>query len=300
MNGAVIEVRCRLLEALTEERPDLLDSLEVAALGRDAEAMRRRIVEELNVARSATEALQQHSPAVSGLQRELASPAAWHTARLEVAGVVHSAEGVLAGDWWAPHLRPDGTTSIVIADVSGHGTAAGLVALRFKHRLLALLDTDLPLGNAFTIAATGLVDDPERFVACLCLVVDPVAQQVTWVNAGHPPGLLVRGATAEAPLHLEPTGPIVSSLTTGWAVRTEQMRVGDLLMLATDGILEARDGQGREFGEVRLLDTIRKRRPATAADAVGECMEAVRHFAVDVRRDDVTCVAVRLLDDTRR
>ena len=273
---------------------------EVAALGRDAEAMRRRIVEELNIARSATEALQQHSPAVSGLQRELASPAAWHTARLEVAGVVHSAEGVLAGDWWAPHLRPDGTTSIVIADVSGHGTAAGLVALRFKHRLLALLDTDLPLGNAFTIAATGLVDDPERFVACLCLVVDPVAQQVTWVNAGHPPGLLVRGATAEAPLHLEPTGPIVSSLTTGWAVRTEQMRVGDLLMLATDGILEARDGQGREFGEVRLLDTIRKRRPATAADAVGECMEAVRHFAVDVRRDDVTCVAVRLLDDTRR
>ena len=45
------------------------------------------------------------------------------------------------------------------------------------------------------------------------------------MNAGHPPGLLLRSATAEAPLHLEPTGPIVSSLTTGWAVRTEPMRV---------------------------------------------------------------------------
>ncbi len=272
---------------------------EVAALGRDAEAMRRRIVEELDVARSATEALDQHSPAVAGLQRELASPTAWRTGQLDVAGVVHSAEGVLAGDWWAPHLRPDGTTSIVLADVSGHGTSAGLVALRFKHRLMALLDTDLPLGDAFTIATTGLDEDPERFVACLCLVVDPATQQVSWVNAGHPPGLLLRGATTEAPVHLDPTGPIVGPLTTGWEVRTVSVRTGDLLLLCTDGILEARDEQGREFGEERLLDALRHRRPGTAADAVGDCLEAARHFAVDVRRDDVTCVAVRLLDDTR-
>ena len=77
------------------------------------------------------------------------------------------------------------------------------------------------------------------------------------------------------------------------------VRTGDLLLLCTDGILEARDEQGREFGEERLLDALRHRRPGTAADAVGDCLEAARHFAVDVRRDDVTCVAVRRLGDTR-
>ena len=143
---------------------------EVAAVGRDAESMRRRIVAELEAARAATEALTQHSPVVSLLRSELTSHPRAEENGLEVAGMVLSAEGVLAGDWWEAFRRPDGTTALVIADVSGHGAEAGLVAFALKQRIMALLDSDLDLADAFELAARR-PEDAERFLSCLVVVV---------------------------------------------------------------------------------------------------------------------------------
>ena len=161
---------------------------EVAAIARDAENMRRRIVAELDATRGATEALSQHSPVVAALRGELAARTDTVVGGLEIAGAVQSAEGVLAGDWWEALHRPDGSTALVLTDVSGHGAEAGLVAFGFKQRLTALLDTGLDLGAAFTLAARRTDSDDERFLSCLVVVVDPFAGELQWINAGHPPG----------------------------------------------------------------------------------------------------------------
>jgi serine phosphatase RsbU (regulator of sigma subunit)/CHASE3 domain sensor protein len=267
---------------------------EVVAIARDAESMRRRIVAELDTSRAATEALTQHSPVVAGLRRQLASASHPPATGLDLAGVVLSAEGVLAGDWWEATQRPDGSTAIIVADVSGHGAEAGLVALQFKQRITALLDTDLPLGPAFDIAARRPDIDVERFVSCLIVVVDPGAGTVSWVNAGHPPALLVSRDHPEDAVELEPTGPLISSVTRGWEVSTASISHRDMLLICTDGVLEARNRHGAEFGSEGVHRVLRSLRRWSPAEAVAECSEAVRQFAVDLRRDDVTCVALAL------
>ncbi|NUR07480.1 MAG: SpoIIE family protein phosphatase [Nocardioidaceae bacterium] len=267
---------------------------EVAAIGRDAEAMRRRIVSELEQARSATEALTQHSPVVAGLRRELSSTPRPMASGLDVAGMVLSAEGVLAGDWWEAVQRPDGSTALIVADVSGHGAEAGLVALRFKQRITALLDSEIDVDSAFRIAATRPDEDVERFLSCLLVVIDPGSRQVSWVNAGHPPALLVSSDPQEPVVELAPTGPLISAVTSGWTVGTAPMGERDLLLVCTDGVLEARNTAGEEFGEAGVVGVLRGLKRWAPEEAVAECAEAVRRFAVDVRRDDVTCVAVAL------
>jgi sigma-B regulation protein RsbU (phosphoserine phosphatase) len=267
---------------------------EVVAIARDAESMRRRIVTELESSRAATEALTQHSPVVAGLRRELASTGRPSVTGLDLAGVVLSAEGVLAGDWWEATQRPDGSTAIIVADVSGHGAEAGLVALRFKQRITALLDTDLPLVTAFEIAASRPDIDVERFLSCLVVVVDPRSGTVSWINAGHPPALLVSRDRPGNPVELPPTGPLISSVTHGWQVATATITDLDMMLICTDGVLEARDSKGVEFGSEGVRQVLRGLRRWSPEEAVAECSEAVRQFAVDLRRDDVTCVAFRL------
>ena len=266
---------------------------EVMALGRDAESMRRRIVAELDAARAATEALTQHSPVVSLLRSELTSRPPAEANGLEVAGMVLSAEGVLAGDWWEAFRRPDGTTALVLADVSGHGAEAGLVAFAFKQRIIALLDSDLDLADVFELAARR-PEDAERFLSCLVIVVDPEAQRLSWVNAGHPSALVVDREHRDIVRELGPTGPLISAVTSGWVVATTLFGPEDMLVACTDGVLEARGPDGQEFGVAGLVEVMKRLHRWSPDEAVAECREAVRRFAVDVRRDDVTCVALSL------
>ena len=293
----VVALRARM-RAVAEgdlEEEVLIDGPpEVAAIGRDAESMRRRIVSELETARQATEGLQQHSPVVSLLRDELASHPPSDAAGLDISGRVLSAEGVLAGDWWEAVRRPDGSTALVLADVSGHGAEAGLVAFAFKQRLTALLHSDLDLRTAFTLAAGHQADNQERFLSCLVVAVDAEAQRLSWVNAGHPPALVVDREHRDIVSELRPTGPLISSVTEGWEVRTTLFGPDDMLVACTDGVLEARAADGREFGVGGLVDVMRGLARWSTDEAVGECHAAVRRFAVDVRRDDVTCVALAL------
>ena len=93
---------------------------------------------------------------------------------------------------------------------------------------------------------------------------------------------------------LSPTGPLISSVTSGWREASAPFRPDDLLVACTDGVLEARDAQGKEFGLDGVVDVLRRLRPWSPDEAVAACHQAVRSFAVDSRRDDVTCVALSL------
>lgn len=267
---------------------------EVSAIGRDAESMRRRIVSELEAARAAGEALAQHSPVVTALRASLSESSVLRGSGVAVAGVENAAEGVLAGDWWDAVSRPAGTVALVLADVSGHGARAGLVALRLKERLTALLRTDLDLLAAFTAAAEGLSDEVERFASCFLAEVHPATGDVAWLNAGHPDALVARRARGTVQARgLAVTGPLVSTVTSGWEVRHTRLEPGELLVAVTDGVLEARRGT-EEFGTQGLcaaLGNVQQWRPQQAAE---ECVEAVRRFADDLHRDDVTCVVLGL------
>ena len=292
--GPVGRLRLRMREVAggrTDREVLVTGPPEVVAIAQDAENMRRRIVSELEATREATEALSQHSPVVVALRRELAPRPRAETGGLAVTGVVQAAEGVLAGDWWEAVPRPDGSTALVLTDVSGHGAEAGLVAYAFKQRITSLLESGLDLATVFALASRRRQGDDERFLSCLVVSVDPLANRLSWVNAGHPSAVVVSGDRRTV-RELSPTGPLISAVTSGWEVAYAPFDAGDLLVACTDGVFEARDADGEEFGLEGVVGVLRGLRTWTPDGVVSETIEAVRKFAVDMRRDDVTVVAM--------
>ena len=268
---------------------------EVAAIGRGAEAMRRRIVAELDAARSATEALDQHSPVVAGLQRELKPSSTEDLDGVAVHGVLHAAEGVLAGDWWDVVRRPDGRTVLLIADVSGHGPDACLVAARFKERLTLLLRSQAELLTAFEFAAHDLDGNPERFLSCALVEVDPDSGLLRWINAGHGGAMILRRHRSVVEgRELAPTGPLIGAMAQEWRVEETHLEPDQMVVLATDGVTEARQAEEGEFGTEGVFSAARSAPGWHPTDVVAEVIEGVRQFADDWRRDDATCVALML------
>ena len=295
---APVEALRRNLRAVATgqlHRPiEAVGPVEVAAIGSDAEAMRRRIIAEVDASRAATQALLQRGPVVVGLRRQLESGPTDRLSGVDVFGLLQPAEGLLAGDWWDWVRRPDESIALVVTDVAGHGADAGLAAARFKERLTTLLRTDLDLLTVFQVAAADLDDRPERLLTCLVVQVDPVSGQVSWINAGHPSGLLCRrvGDRIEArPLAV--TGPLIGFPVEPWTVRATTMTAADLLLVFSDGVTEARRADD-EFGRIGVVRTLNRLPDLAPAVAVTEIVHAVRAYADNAQRDDITCAGLRL------
>lgn len=296
---APVEALRRNLRAVATgqlHRPiEAVGPVEVAAIGSDAEAMRRRIIAEVDASRAATQALLQRGPVVIGLRRQLESGPTDALSGVDVYGLLHPAEGLLAGDWWDSVRRPDDSTALVVTDVAGHGADAGLAAARFKERLTILLRTDLDLLTAFQVAAADLDDRPERLLTCLVVQVDPASGKVRWINAGHPSGLLCRrvGDRVEA-RPLPTTGPLIGFPVEPWTVQETTMAEVDLLLVFSDGVTEARRAD-EEFGPAGVVRTLSRLPELSPVEAVTEIVHAVRAYADNAQRDDITCAGLRLV-----
>ncbi len=264
---------------------------ELRDVGQDAETMRRELVREVDSARQAHEGLAQQSPVVAAIRAELSDSHAQPVEGLDVAGVQEPAEGVLAGDWWSAQVLLDGRLAVALTDVSGHGPEPGMEALRLKHVLELSLAQNADPATALRLAAAGF-RTAARFATCIIAVIDPRTGDLTWANAGHPPAWLVSGDTTA---ELTTTGPLLSVLGGTWTNHRASMPVGTLLVLWTDGLTESRDGHGVELGDDGLAGLVAgaMATEATSAGFVAYLLAAARARALDWRRDDVTCVAVR-------
>jgi len=262
---------------------------EVRHVAAAAESMRRRLLAEIDEARAADEALAQRGPLVTALREELApSGAVASVANVDAAAQLVPAEGVLAGDWVDIVALPDGRAALLIADVSGHGAAAGLAALRIKHMVTVGLAEGASPATVLGRAATTFAHEDERFASAAIVVVDPSALTFTWANAGHPPPLLVGHDDVAL---LDPTGPILSRLGGEWDEGGGQINPGDLVLGYSDGLLESRDDEGNQLeisGIVRGLGSI----DVPAMALVGRLVATARARAVDWRRDDVAIAAL--------
>lgn len=267
---------------------------ELRDLGADAEALRRALVHEIDRANAAREALEQESPVVDAIRRELEARTDPQSIGVLVAGVLRPAEGMLAGDFWDRIPLADGRTAAIICDVSGHGPRAGIVAMRLKTAVTLGLISGQDVPQVLHRASDTFADEPGRFATMVVLTADPASGELTWVNAGHPAPRVVRvGGGIE---HLEPTGPMVSWLGGAWTTGSTRMGPGDICLAFTDGILESRDSSGAELGDAELDQRLRIAAEGTSEpqEVIAHALAGVRHRANDLGRDDVTMVALRL------
>lgn len=239
----------RLDRTFHEEDLELLVSLaSVAALylrnARLAEeaAQRRRLEEELALARRIQVAL---------LPAKLPEVQGWELASDNI-----PSRGV-SGDYFEVVERA-GTGGgreifLVIADVSGKGMAASLLTASLQAFSAGPIEDGLPPDEVAARLSRLLYrrTPPEKYATAFFAALDPATGRLRYANAGHNPPLLIR-ADGESET-LPPTGVPIGLLPTApYQSRELTLAPGDVLVLYTDGIVEATDPDDAEFGEERL------------------------------------------------
>ncbi|MEW9265932.1 SpoIIE family protein phosphatase [Kineococcus endophyticus] len=274
---------------------------ELAAVAASAETMRRRILDELADAVSAREALQQGQPLVAEVRDQLTAHDLPVVPGWSSAAALRPAEGLLAGDWYDVLPLADGRFAVVVADVSGHGARAGIVAIQLKRLLEAALHLAPEPDLALAMAARVFADEAERFASCVVVVVDPDSGTVSYANAGHPAPVVLRtdeeSGGVRVVTELDATGPLLSWLHLdvpgAWQTRTTSLAPGSVLVVYTDGLTEARPtGSTDELGIAGVLHALGRLPELTPQALVDEALDVARRFSGGRARDDVTLVAL--------
>jgi phosphoserine phosphatase RsbU/P len=197
--------------------------------------------------------------------------------------------GAIGGDWYDFIDLGDGCWGLVLADVSGKGTAAALLMSATRAMLRSLAENSCTPSEVLTKLNKLLVEDfpSGRFVTMVYAVLDPAKGTLTYANAGHLPPVLLDGAGAKF-LQSEmglPLGIRHGSFSETTVQLPEQFRI----TLYSDGITEATGPDDEEYGLARLTAHLQR------ADACPETLlEDVRAFANGAGlRDDATVIMLR-------
>ena len=262
---------------------------EVRALGAAVEDMRQRLVSEVDRADRARKGVEQSASIVLQLQSVLTAtpsdiPDGW-----SVAAGIEPAEGLVAGDSYDVIRVGRHHLAVLVLDIAGHGAAAALTALRCKEIVRSSLRAGAEPNQALA-ALDELTDDLEEdlFVTGFVAVIDSRSGETSWANAGHPPAVLVDGQEL---VELPPTGPVVGPFPATWATGAAAVLPGAMLVLYTDGVTEARGGEGF-FGDDRLNEIVLTG-PAKASEMVAELLERAKEHAGGRLADDATVLVVR-------
>lgn len=202
----------------------------------------------------------------------------------------------VAGDYYDAFFRPNGRLLIVVADVVGKSVPAALLAatLQASLRTLAALPGSLPeLVCQVNRYACEQSLQGRRFTTGFVAELEPATGTLTYVNAGHnwpvlrhASGAIERLETGGLPLGISAARPYQCGAAT--------LARGDLLLIFTDGLVEAEDDREREYGEARMLSVVQALQSPTAAGAIKGIMSSVDSFVGLTRQhDDITCLLLR-------
>jgi hypothetical protein len=202
----------------------------------------------------------------------------------------------VGGDLVDSMLLESGEVGVALGDVAGKGLAAALLMAKLQATLRAIAPEIPSLGDLGAALNQILCRDglENRFATLFYLILRPGSPAVRYLNAGHNPPCLARDGAVEPlsasarPLGMLPGGTYLEGRV--------ELSPGDLLIVYSDGLVEARNGQDEEFGTERLFDLARRARGQSAA-ACGERLLAEAERFLDGKRahDDLSLVVVERL-----
>lgn len=204
----------------------------------------------------------------------------------------------VGGDYYEYFQLSESRLVLVIGDVAGHGLASGLL-LSGVRSCLYLLEEYLAAPVEILERLNHMVrrtTDKRTYMTLLFAVLDREEDTLTVVSAGHPPVLHHRvfaGTFDEVGLGAPPLGTFLEAR---YEPEQRSMATGDLLILYTDGLVEARNAHGHEYGDERLKKAVAR---AVASRTAREIRDAIlgdlSNFKGDEEQaDDMTVVVVRL------
>lgn len=206
--------------------------------------------------------------------------------------------GAVGGDYYDYLTLADGRTMVVVADVSGHNLASGMIMVgaRAMLRTTALVH-DGP-AQVFTRVGELMYQDltrTERFLTAAAVTLQPDQRTVEYVSAGHNDLMIFRAASRSVE-RVESEDCILGFLPSEkYQARQLLLQSGDCILLYTDGIPEAMDADGEMYGEDRLAHLFAQLATDQSAksilDGIIESMGAFLNGQVGA--DDVTAVVIR-------
>lgn len=203
--------------------------------------------------------------------------------------------GPVSGDY-CDLIQGDGSsTYFLVGDVAGHGVAAALLMSHLSATLRTLVSIGLPVNQLMERASRLFCEStlPTQYATLVCLRAS-ASGEIEICNAGHPPPLLIRVGGIE---RLGATGlPIGMFCSESFSSEIVRLASGETLLLYTDGLLEAQDASGADYGIDRLLGLVAGAARSPSA-TVAHCLKDLTSFRGPVTpTDDLTIMALRRKD----
>lgn len=201
----------------------------------------------------------------------------------------------VGGDYFDFIERKDGRHVVALGDVSGKGTGAALLMSSLHAAVRAYITTPASANEIVSQINQYIYDNTpsNRYITFFYSELNPKTHELTFVNAGHNPPLLVRASgqvekldAGGFPVGIMPFGTYEQSAI--------GMQPGDVMIVYSDGVTESVNEDGDEFGEERLIDVMRKNLTRTAAGVRDRIDEALTRFVGKAKSvDDLTMVIVK-------
>ena len=201
----------------------------------------------------------------------------------------------IGGDYYDFIERADGRLVVALGDVSGKGTAAALLMSSLHAAVHAQAASPSSLVETITNVNRYLAENipSNRFVTLFYAELDPKAGSLAFVNAGHNPPIIVHesGTVEQLSSGGLPLGIIPD---TEYKEGRTQLHPGDVLVIYSDGVSEAINPEGEEFGPERLCRVVTENLTATAAGMRDRIESALTKFVRGTpANDDITLVIVK-------
>jgi serine phosphatase RsbU (regulator of sigma subunit) len=184
---------------------------------------------------------------------------------------------------------------LVIGDIAGKGIAAALLMANLQANLRSQCATAIEQPERLLRSVNRLFYEntaDNAFATLFYSEFDNRTCRLRYANCGHLPGLVMR--TDGSVERLDSTAPALG-LFTEWECPASEIQLcrGDLFAIYTDGITESFNQRDEEFGEERLIDSLKRSRDRSPNDIVAAVFDDVRRFSPHEQRDDVTMIVAR-------
>jgi serine phosphatase RsbU (regulator of sigma subunit) len=213
---------------------------------------------------------------------------------LAYAGICHPARTV-GGDYYDFLDLGNRRLGLVLADIAGKGIGAALLMANLQAALRGQCATAWEQPERFLRSVNQLLyeNTADRDYASLFFAeYDDDTRKLRYSNCGHPPALLLRGDD-----RLERLGATctVVGLFEKWECMMEERELGpgDAILLYTDGVTEALNGEGEEFGEQRLLEAARQHSQLSLPELLVAVADQARRFSPHEQADDITLIVAK-------
>jgi sigma-B regulation protein RsbU (phosphoserine phosphatase) len=264
-------------------------------LGRERRELRRRAAEEARAREEALIHLQEQEREIAearAIQEKLLPREIPQMPGYEIATAWQSAR-LVGGDYFDILPLDDKTLGICIADVAGKGMPAALLMSNLQAAVRGLsslsIAPDLLCSRLNSIVYRNTESD--RFITFFYAHLDGSTRRLAYVNAGHNAPFVVRSDGSHERLR---EGGAVLGVFAGrnYETGSAQLSAGDRVILFTDGVTEACNPAGEEFGEARLLRLLEDHRTLSANELQAKIIAVVAEFSGSRWQDDATLLVL--------